>query len=59
MKLTPHLDLMPKFRKLHSAYALMAWCLIKHRDNFTSYFYCAKFYFQKESRNPSFDDIYP
>jgi hypothetical protein len=44
VKLTTHLQLVPRI-KMHGTipplpqHAFVAWCLVKHRDNFTFTFY--------------------
>jgi hypothetical protein len=43
LKLTTHLHLLPRWRMSGAIppflqYVFMAWCLVKHRDNFTFYF---------------------
>jgi len=41
VKMTTHLHLVPRSRMRGATlqYAFVAWCLVKHRDNFTSTFY--------------------
>jgi hypothetical protein len=45
VKLTSHLHLAPRWRYTSTPqYVFMAWCLVKHRDNFTFTFRSVSFY---------------